>query len=384
MRYLIQFPAGTGDLVVDAISPYADNVQVRYSDDSAIVFDSTSSEARVAGAPFAKNCFVVLASAARGGIEKGVSQLTRMVGSVKFPQSSSRNPRFRTMIQIDGVLTPVDQRTKSALERAIATKTGQRVEPRGMCQEYWVIGRSDLNELLLCVRLPKEKRPSKAKGALSYELSSMLVAASRPAARDVFLDPFAGSGSIVLARLGIPARKIWYSDINLRSFEREFPSELSSDKRVGFLDEDAHALTSIPDGHVDVVVTDPPWGEHEDLGMPYEEFMRAMVGSFDRVLKKSNGRFVVLTSRRTAPTLEKEFVSGGFLINASHEILVNGHPATVFVGGRMPEDRPDRKPEEHLGQRQPSTIQPKRSTEGRTQATRGVKARTNTRETNRR
>lgn len=344
MRYLIQFPAGTGDLVLDAISPYADNVGVHYRDDSAMIFDSTSSEGRVAEIPFAKNCFVVVAGTPRGSIDKGVNQLSRMAGSAKFPPSSSRNPRFRTMIQIDGELSSVDQRTKTALERAISAKTGQRVDPRGMCQEYWVIGRLDLNELLLCVRLPKQKRASKAKGALSYELSSMLVAASRPAAQDVFLDPFAGSGSFVLARLDSPAKQIWYSDLDLRKFEREFPHELSADKRVGLLDDDALSLASVPDGRVDVVVTDPPWGEHEDVGMPYEEFARAMVKSFDRVLRKPTGRFVVLTSRRTASAVEKEFVDGGFSINSTHEILVNGHPATVFLGGRKPTDRPENQP----------------------------------------
>lgn len=330
---------------MDAISPYADNVKMHYRDDSAMIFDSTSPEAKAAGIPFAKNCFVVVASTPRGSIDKGVNQLSRMAGSAKFPPSSSRNPRFRTMIHIDGELASVDQRTKTALERAISAKTGQRVEPRGMCQEYWVIGRLDLDELLLCVRLPKQKRPPKAKGALSYELSSMLVAASRPTARDVFLDPFAGSGSFVLARLDSPAQKIWYSDLDLRKFEREFPRELSMDKRVGFLNDDALTLASVPDGRVDVVVTDPPWGEHEDLGMPFEEFARAMVKSFDRVLHSASGRFVVLTSRRTASTVEKEFADGGFSVNSIHEILVNGHPATVFVGGRRPADQSQRQPE---------------------------------------
>jgi 16S rRNA G966 N2-methylase RsmD len=302
-----------------------------------------------------------------------------MAGSAKFPPSASRNPRFRTMIQIDGELASVDQRTKTGLEGAITAKTGQRVEPRGMCQEYWVIGRLDLSELLLCVRLPKEKHPAKAKGALSYELSSMLVAASHPRAGDVFLDPFAGSGSFVLARLDSPAQKVWYSDLDLREFERGFPRELSTDKRVGFLDDDALALASVPDGCVDVVVTDPPWGEHEDVGMPYEEFSCALVKSFDRVLHRTKGWFVVLTSRRTAPTVEKEFVSGGSSVTSSHEILVNGHPATVFLGGRRPADRSEHQAEEQRDQQRPSASEPERQTGNRPPSARRMKVRVNQR-----
>lgn len=339
MRYLIQFPAGTGDLILDALRPYAGNFKVHYRDDSAMIFDSPVAEGKVASIPFAKNSFVVIASTPRRTIDRGVRQLSRYAASAKFPPGSIRNSKFRTMIQIDGGLSAVDRSAKADLDRSISRKTGQRVEPRGMCQEYWVIGRTDLGELLLCARLPKQKRAPKAKGALSYELSSMLVSASRPSDRDVFLDPFAGSGSFVLARIESGARQILYSDTSLRELKKDFPRELLADKRVDFLDEDALMLSSVPDGQIDVIVTDPPWGEYDDIGMPYVDFARAMVKSFSRVLNKVNGRFVVLTSRQTAVTVENEFTEGGFSINSTHEILVNGHPATVLVGARHQPER---------------------------------------------
>lgn len=339
MRYLIQFPAGTGDLILDAIFPYVGNFKVHYRDDSALIFDSQVPEHKVAGIPFAKNSFAVIASTPRRGIAKGVTQLGRLASSSKFPSSSLRNSKFRTMIQIDGGLAAIDRNIKAGLERSISAKTRQRVEPRGMCQEYWVIGRTDLNELLLCARLPKQKRAPKSRGSISHELSAMLVAASRPSAQDFFLDPFGGSGSFALARAESSARNIWYSDTNLQEFERDFPRELSSDRRVKFLNDDALALNSVSDGQIDVIVTDPPWGEYDDIGIPYKEFARAMAKSFSRVLNKENGRFVILTSRKTARTLESEFVKGGFSVNSTHEILVNGHPATVLVGARKQPER---------------------------------------------
>ena len=349
MRYLIQFPAGTGDLILDAIFPYVGNFKVHYRDDSAMIFESSAAEGKVASIPFAKNSFVVIASTPRGGIDRGVGQLGRFAASVKFPPSSLQNSRFRTMIHIDGGLSAVDKRVKTGLDHAISKRTGQRIEPRGMCQEYWVIGRTGLGELLLCARLPKQRRAPKPKGALSYELSLMLVAASQPSARDVFLDPFAGSGALVLARAESDACQIWYSDINLREFQRDFPRELHADKRVDFLDDDALTLGALAGGQVDVIVTDPPWGEYDDVGMPYAEFARAMVKSFNRVLSKSKGRFVILTSRKTASIVEREFIKGGFSVNSTHEILVNGHPATVLVGARK---QPDRQGSRASGPRQ--------------------------------
>jgi hypothetical protein len=119
VRYLIQFPAGTGDLILDALSPYVGNIMVHYRDDSAMIFDSPAAESMVAGIPFAKNSFVVIASMPRGGIDKGIGQLGRLAASAKFPPSSLRNSRFRTMIQIDGGLSAVDRRVKTGLDRAI-------------------------------------------------------------------------------------------------------------------------------------------------------------------------------------------------------------------------------------------------------------------------
>ena len=336
MRYLIQYTPGTGGIVLDALLGYVENVEVRYRDDSAMVFDSNSRADRVASIPFAKNAFVVIAATPRTSIDKGVSQLSRALQTARFPSLPSDTRNFRTMIHVDGELHSVDKGAKTALERAITMRTGGHVEPRGSCREFWVVGRIDLPNLLFCARLPRAKRPPKAKGAVSYELSSMLISASQPDPHDVFLDPFAGSGSFVLARQHLPARQIWYSDTN-GSLRADLPREMTNDRRVRFLKEDALALPTISDGSIDVIVTDPPWGEFESVGMPYEEFAHGIARSFDRVLNRLRGRFVLLIARRMAETLAGDLKDAGFIVTATHEILVNGHPASVIIGGR-PQD----------------------------------------------
>ena len=336
MRYLIQYIAGTGDLIVQAIVPFAVNLEVEYRDDSAMIFKSSSHASMVGSVPFAKNVFAVIAETSRGDIDKGVSRLGRLLDGARFPDSLVRGRGFRVMVHVDGGFSRVGERSKASIERVISSRTGQRVEPRGMCQEYWVVGRQDLGKLLLCVRLPKEKRPPKARGEISYELSSMLVEASRPTREDVFLDPFAGSGSFILARLGSPARKILYSDLELRRYASEFPQELAAGKRIQFLAEDALSLPSIPDGSVDVIVTDPPWGEHDKMEIPYAEFAESLAASFRRVLKAPGGRYVILTSRRTAILMEHALSGNTLSPDSRHEILVNGHPATVLIGPKSP------------------------------------------------
>lgn len=334
VRYYVQFVAGTGSLMMDALKEQLDELQQVYADDSAMVVDSISIPGKVAAVSFFKSASIVIAETDRGKIEDGVVHLSRILAKKRLPKLPGRIDRFRLMAHIDGSLVPMQPRVKTLLERAIAHSTGGRVEARGQCQEYWVVGRQDLPKLLLCARLPKARRPAKGKGSISPELSAMLVAASRPSPRDVFLDPFGGSGSFIAARLKQPLKRAWYVDNDLAMHRESL--DLVKDPRVRMLDEDGLALPSILDGSVDVVVTDPPWGEHQVLGQPFDAFARDIGDSFARVLHPTRGRYVLLVNRRNAGLLRDGLAAADLAPGAEHPILVNGHPASVFVGERSP------------------------------------------------
>ncbi|MCX4448381.1 TRM11 family methyltransferase [Streptomyces sp. NBC_01789] len=344
MRYFIQYPAGTSAIVAEAMTHFVEDFHPEYQDDSAMLFRSTSPMERVASIPFAKNAFAVISETRRGDINANVAQLTGSLRTPQFPALPGERARgFRVMVHVDGELAAIGSAHKRELERTISACTGLRLEAGGRGQEYWVIGRLDMDSLMFSARLPKPARPRKARGALSHELSSMLVLASDPHPDDTFLDPFAGSGSFVVARLGMPAREIIYSDLDLAEHHEDLPPEAQSDGRVRLLAEDALALPSVADGSVDVVVTDPPWGEHEELPMPYEEFADTTSLSLARVLRPETGRFVLLCARRGAAAFEEALENAGLRVAATHDILVNGHPATVFTGTRDATPQPERE-----------------------------------------
>ncbi|WP_405937486.1 hypothetical protein OG338_12960 [Streptomyces sp. NBC_00726] len=346
MRYFIQYPAGTSELVADAMSHFVDDFRAEYQDDSAMIFTSSSPMERVADIPFAKNAFAVITEIRRGDINANVARLAGSLKKSQFPALPGPRARgFRVMVHIDGELASVAGAPKREIERTVSACTGLRLEPSGRGQEFWVIGRLDMRDLMFCARLPKPARPKKARGALSHELSSMLVLASEPRPDDTFLDPFAGSGSFVAARLALPAEEVIYSDPDLAEHRDQLPGEALRDHRVRLLAEDAMSLPSLPDGSVDVIVTDPPWGEHEELPVPYEEFAASTCDSFARVLHPDHGRFVLLCNRRGAPVFDHAFGAAGFQVHATHEILVNGHPATVFVGARRDGGEPSQTAE---------------------------------------
>lgn len=327
MRYFVQFAAGTGARCARRSA---------HADDSALVVDSSTPPSRVAALPYFKNAFLVLATAPRKGLEQSIGRLSQSLRRDQFAQLPGRPERFRVMAHVDGGLVPIKPAARSALERAVARGTGARLEPRGLGQEYWVVGRQDLSELLFCARLPKPPRPPTPKGAIASELAALLVAASSPTPQDRFLDPFAGSGAFVLARAAQPVRELWYADLELERHRRALSDRLSGRPRVRLLAEDALTLPSIPDGAIDVIVTDPPWGEHEELDRPYAEFAAGMAASLARTLHPAQGRYVVLVNRRNCGRLRDALTAAALAPYAEHDILVNGHPATVLIGRRCP------------------------------------------------
>lgn len=332
MRYLIQFPAGTAALAERAVLSDFASSQVGYADDSALVFETSAQLQTADAVPYAKNVFLIRAQTPRkGNLAGAVSRLAANVPPMRGPRNP---PGFRLMYHVDGQLVSCEPRARHELERAVAAATGLRLTPRGDCQEFWVVGRRDSQELYFGQRLRAGDPPAKVKGALSAELSALLVAASEPASDDVFIDPFAGSGAIVLARLRTPARSITYNDLDLPSHRAAFPPALKGGRKVILLGEDAFDLPSVKSGSVDAIVTDPPWGEHDQEIGDYEQFAASMAASFMRILSPKSGRAVVLVNRRNEELLAKALESAGLELYDLTQILVNGHPATAIRARR--------------------------------------------------
>lgn len=327
MRYLIQFPAGATALAERAVLSDFANTKVEYADESALVFESSTQLKSAHPVAYAKNVFIVRAQTPRRALPAAVGRLATSLPNLREPRKA---PGFRLMYHIDGQLVSCEPRARQALERAVALATGLRLTPRGQCQEYWVIGRRESQTLYFGQRLQDDDPPKRAKGALSAELSALLVAASEPTPNDVFLDPFAGSGALVQARLRTPVRTVIYNDLELAKHQADFPPLLRRNRKAVLLAEDAFVLPSVKSNSVDVIVTDPPWGEHDEGLGDYEQFAASMAAGFVRVLRQKAGRLVVMVNRRNEDILTKTLIGKGLDIYDTTQILVNGHPATAI------------------------------------------------------
>ncbi len=334
MKFFVQFGAGLGPLVERALAADIGSFQPVFGDDSGLLIESSAPERKIACLPYLKNAFSIIDQVPRGALPGSAEHLARRLTKNGVLRGRQRGRPFRTMFSIDGQLTGVPVAARGRLEGVIGQQTGGRVNARGgKGVEFWLIGRRDLGRLLFGERLPVPARPKPPRGALAPDVSTLLVRASEPAPGDVFLDPFGGSGALVAARAAWPCRRLIYSDLAAT----EQPPRLAGVRgpgKVQVLAEDARRLPGVEDGSVSAIVTDPPWGEHEQLDVPYAEFAADLLTAFDRVLDRRRGRLVLLVARRTAPVVEAAWRAVPLALGAALPVLVNGHPATVLIGGR--------------------------------------------------
>ena len=333
-RYYVQFNAGLGELAVGALHRDLPAARVVFQDDSAAIIESAAEPSQVAALPYLTGSLLFLAGARRGPLAAVVPSLASQLDRAGAAGRTPRRRPFRVVTSVDGALVALPPRARARLESAVAARTGGWVQARGSGEEYWVVGRRGLPDLLLGRRLAG--RRAQQQGALGPELADLLVRASGPRPHDVFLDPFGGRGSIIWARLRYPARRVIYSDTGYHELRRQFRPELARTRSAEFLSEDARALPSVADAAMDVIVTDPPWGEFRGPGAgqlaDYPEFAAGLAATVRRVLRRPAGRFVILISRRQEENLRQALADAGLVPAAAHQILVSGHPATVLAG----------------------------------------------------
>ena len=245
--------------------------------------------------PYLKNDCQVLYDVPRRTLESALDSFSAALaeGRLQLPRDANGRP-FRLMAHIDGQLAPLPRSARVNLENEIRLAARARVEARGMGDEYWIIGRRDLDRFLLARRGARAGSKIRVPaGALAPEVSDLLIRMSEPSKDDRFLDPFGGSHALARARARYPAASIITSDTMFS--QKTGLGDLG--KHVMVLDDDVRQLPSLADDSVTVIVTDPPWGEHESVS-DLRKFLVATFTSFARVLAPRGSRVVVLMNRR--------------------------------------------------------------------------------------
>jgi tRNA G10 N-methylase Trm11 len=165
-------------------------------------------------------------------------------------------------------------------------------------------------------------------------LAHLLCLLSEPGRNDIFLDPFCGSGSLVLERLhSFPYRQILAGDqdpTHVAALRRKTKQQ----KNIKLEQWDALHLTTVESHSVHKIVTDPPWGFYQDTNVNFTEFYSQMLSEFARVLQPG-GLAVVLVGRKAEFEQALIAIAQHLQLRKKYDVLVSGKKAGVYQLARV-------------------------------------------------
>ena len=320
MRYLATCPAGFQDVAAASLRiDLGEDPNIVHSEDGFLVFGSRAAPGRVAALPYLNNVFVSLRQD-RGNegqtIDGFTEQVIRAMPAHQIQRATPAHARtFRLMVSDAGRLVAIDRKTRSAIISSLSSATGLRYASGRADCEFWVLRRrSGLG--FFCLRIGSRDRTEKdlQQGELQPELAHLLCALSEPQPTDVFMDPFAGTGALPLARARSPYSMIFAFDSDEERVARlkadlkaAVPAKVRKRSPIIIRREDARALASINEGFIDKIVTDPPWGVFDNQKSYSSAFYAAAAREFIRVTKPDGLVVLLLGDEDEARRLCREF-----------------------------------------------------------------------------
>ena len=153
---------------------------------------------------------------------------------------------------------------------------------------------------------------------------------SKPKKNDIVLDPFAGSGVILIERAAISPFKKIIAVENAKQIFNGMKSNIKRNKmNIEMHNGDAFNMEFIESATVDKIITDPPWGEFNKIES-LDDFYIKMFHEFDRVLKKTGIIILLLSINIDIDDIIENQFKTKFKIKEKYRILVSGKKSIIY------------------------------------------------------
>lgn len=303
--------------------------------DGLVEYETNYQLDKIARLQYFQNTFLIIKSShcsytamlrkiATEGIEGKIRDIYKL--------SNLKKRSFRLLVSHANTLKSVDNNLLSQVESKIQTATGLFVNRQKPDVQFWVLERSEgiTYFAMRYTQLIKEDK-NRVDGELRPQIAYMLARMSEPQERELFLDPFCGSGAIPLARVKMSKTGlILASDIDEGLIERlkEKVKKLGVKEKVVVKTANALHLERYNNESIHKIVSDPPWGFYEQIDN-IEEFYQDMLLEMYRVLK-ADGKIVLLVANPILFNTVLANLKMKFCIESQYNILVSGKQASIF------------------------------------------------------
>ncbi|GIV90214.1 MAG: RNA methyltransferase [Chloroflexus sp.] len=196
-------------------------------------------------------------------------------------------------------------------------------------------------ELIVAIRLSDASLRIRGKiahlpASLRPALAATMVMLTQPAADDIFLDPMAGVGTILLERAAAgPFTALYGGDISPAAVTAMQVNLRGIHGQITIRRWNATKLP-LPDASVTKVAVNLPFGTQIGEGEDLEELYRDVLRQIARVLKPG-GRLVTLVANQQLLDRARTHAAPVLRATARHRVLVLGHRATICEHIRVPD-----------------------------------------------
>ena len=337
MIYLSTFISGLQKPVEKLLTENLGVLKIHLLFDGLVLYETNEDVKRIQKLRFLNNTFLVLKKFEKlpkreKAFDYMLQQATKLKLSVELKNFLPNAKTFRVIASDENEFVSVDKKLLSQVEHKIIGLKGVklRVDPHRPQAEFWFLRRSE-NIGFFMLRLTKnitnKKLPA---GELRPELAYILCYLSEPDKSDIFLDPFAGHGSIPIERAKSSSYNLVFASDSNKDFKQIIRDRIKTKKVNKTIIPkvlDALDMKAFEDGFVSNIVTDPPWGLYENI-KDITAFYASMMKEFVRVLKK-DGIIVLLTAKKDE--FEKVLSKHRDLdLLEKYEILVSGKKSAIY------------------------------------------------------
>ena len=314
------------------------DAKILLSLDGLIAYESGANAETIRKLPFVTNSFFILKrfEGSEAGTIPAMAARILEDRHLNFETPVKFTPRntFRIVTSLANQLVPLDDEVMQKLERRVTEKLGIRPNRSKPDFEFWLAQRSE-GHGFFALRLSHHQSYDKSlqKGELRPELANILCRLSEPSPKELFLDPFCGSGAIPIQRARMTQDGlIIASDIDPAKVEalKARVKTLGLTRRIVVRAGDGLDLSRYEDGSIHKIVTDPPWGHFAQVGQAIGDFYEKMLGEFVRVVR-ADGLIVILTAETGALEESLDRHSPRIALLCSYNILLSGKKARVYV-----------------------------------------------------
>lgn len=322
--FISTFTTGFGGVLRERLPELLPGVRIREVYDGLVYYEYDGDYRELREILFFNNTFSVLRAFGKG-------QLT-------FPQmvsaAAGKKHRFlldtgtyRVRFSDKNQFAKVEKQLALKAEKAVSSNSHlklDRLSPQ--CEVWYLIRKEGVG--FYCQLLHKRETTEKNlnQGELRPEFAYLMCSSVPITPDDTVYDPCCGYGALIKqVSRAFPCRELLASDLDPAKVEALRQGWKGPKARL--FCADATALSQVPSGSIDVLLTDPPWGyyeEIEDIGA----FYSALLSEFRRILAEG-GRAAILSARKEEFRQAAE--AAGLPIREEIHTLVNGKKACVFL-----------------------------------------------------